>query len=93
MLGGHIHWPFCAPLPAPDESLWVALAGTAVSHRVREGIPNSVNLVRMPSGDRSGGVQVERWDHEGTAFRRVASHRLADPTSEPAAPPGHGACR
>jgi 3',5'-cyclic AMP phosphodiesterase CpdA len=88
VLGGHIHWPFCAPLPTPDDSLWVALAGTAVSHRVREGIPNSVNLIRVWPGDLGGGLQVERWDHDGVAFRRVACRRRAPGT----ATAGHDAC-
>lgn len=76
-LAGHIHWPFVAALPHRHGS-WAVNAGTALSHRVRDGVPNSVNLVRLPSADRTTGCVVERWDCRGAAegFVRVAEQRL-----------------
>ena len=63
VLGGHIHLPYVRPLAEPgDRPLWVVQAGTAVSHRVRGGISNSVNLLRRdPTAD---GCTVERWDYD-----------------------------
>lgn len=77
-LAGHIHWPFVAALPHRQGS-WAVGAGTALSHRVRDGAPNSVNLIRFGAGGRSGGCVVERWDcHESAAgFRCVTRHALA----------------
>lgn len=66
VLGGHIHLPYVRrindrhPLP---RTMWAVQAGTAVSSRIRGGIPNSVNLVRWR---REAGVRqcvVERWDY------------------------------
>jgi 3',5'-cyclic AMP phosphodiesterase CpdA len=50
ILSGHIHLPYVRQLSEPDyqlrRALWTVSAGTAVSKRVREGQPNSVNLIR-----------------------------------------------
>lgn len=59
-LAGHIHWPLVAAVPQ-RASAWAVNAGTAVSHRVRDGVPNSVNLVRYTSGMQRSCI-VERWD-------------------------------
>ncbi len=73
-LGGHIHLPYQSPLSRRFHELrrkaWVAQAGTSVSRRIREGIPNSVNLLRRSSG---AAWSVERWDFHATrqAFERV----------------------
>ena len=37
-------------------------AGTAVSSRVREGVPNSVNLLRWGADSAPGCCQIEQWD-------------------------------
>jgi 3',5'-cyclic AMP phosphodiesterase CpdA len=76
-LAGHIHWPFVAALPHRHGS-WAVNAGTALSHRVRDGVPNSVNLIRLFAGGRDGGCVVERWDcPDGSAqFVRVTVHPL-----------------
>jgi hypothetical protein len=55
-------------------------AGTALSRRVRAGVGNSVNLIRLQaaaSGQPRRG-RVERWDHDpaARAFRCVAVHEL-----------------
>jgi 3',5'-cyclic AMP phosphodiesterase CpdA len=73
-LGGHIHLPYLSPLSQRFRELgrkaWVAQAGTSVSRRIREGIPNSVNLLLRPSG---AAWSVERWDFHASrrAFERV----------------------
>lgn len=75
VLGGHIHLPYVMPAPAPGRPLWVVQAGTAVSSRVREGVPNSVNLVRWGTAAPPGVCEIERWDHSASAgaFVRVVS--------------------
>jgi 3',5'-cyclic AMP phosphodiesterase CpdA len=49
-LGGHLHVPYVtelkAQMPTLSDQAWVAQAGTAVSYRLRERIPNSVNVIR-----------------------------------------------
>ena len=73
-LGGHIHLPYLRPLSERFRELrrraWVAQAGTCVSRRIREGFPNSVNLLRRTNG---GEWSVERWDFhaQSRAFERV----------------------
>ena len=79
VMGGHIHLPFVRPLSARFPGLarraWCVQAGTAVSSRVREGIPNSVNLIRR--GD-VGPARAERWDFDPVAgFQRVDGVALA----------------
>jgi 3',5'-cyclic AMP phosphodiesterase CpdA len=65
VLGGHIHLPYVLAPPAPlARPLWVVQAGTAVSSRVREGAPNSVNLLRWGADDAPPGCcRVEQWDY------------------------------
>jgi 3',5'-cyclic AMP phosphodiesterase CpdA len=65
IMGGHIHLPYVRQMmvsePGGMRPMWVVQAGTALSHRVRGGIANSVNLVRFdPLGHASGAI--ERWD-------------------------------
>ena len=45
-----------------DRPLWAVQAGTAVSSRVREGAPNSVNLLRWGAASLPGQCQIEQWD-------------------------------
>jgi 3',5'-cyclic AMP phosphodiesterase CpdA len=82
VLGGHIHLPFVAPLHEAFagcvRALWAVQAGTAVSSRVRRGVPNSVNLIRCT--DRlSRHCVVERWDcaAHAASFDIAATHTLA----------------
>jgi predicted phosphodiesterase len=79
IIGGHIHLPYVVPLRSrfPDlpRQVWAVQAGTALSSRVRGGIPNSVNVIRTGPG-RS--AVVERWDVDEAAgvFRRVSETPL-----------------
>lgn len=80
VLGGHIHLPYVLPLeglwPGQVRPLWAVQAGTALSHRLRGGLSNSVNVIRTGPG-RS--AVVERWDLDDAAgvFRRVAATPLS----------------
>ena len=69
VMGGHIHLPFVRPLsrryPRIVRRAWCVQAGTAVSSRVRGGLPHSVNLVKHAAG--AGVATVERWDYAGAA--------------------------
>lgn len=67
VLGGHIHLAYVKPLaeqlvglPRP---LWAVQAGTALSHRVRGMVPNSVNLIRPRFNGDGRHCEVERWDY------------------------------
>lgn len=80
VMGGHIHLPYVAPLPGLARPVWAVQAGTAVSRRVRDGIPNSVNLLRWGGGDAPDGCcHVERWDFDAAhgAFARVLVTEVA----------------
>ncbi len=63
VMGGHIHLPYVKPLAGLARPMWVVQAGTAVSSRVREGVPNSVNLLRWGEDCASGVCRIEQWDY------------------------------
>lgn len=71
VIGGHIHLPYVMPLQDLARPLWVVQAGTAVSYRVRDGAPNSVNLLRWGADAEPGCCRVEQWDYQtdDRAFR------------------------
>ncbi len=77
ILGGHIHYPFMAPLkgyfPHLDTDAWIMQAGTAVSRRVRSRKPNSFN--RLVINGKRESACIEQWDYEREAskFERVES--------------------
>jgi 3',5'-cyclic AMP phosphodiesterase CpdA len=79
ILGGHIHLPYVRPLseryPELGRRIWAVQAGTAVSRRTRDGIPNSFNLILRLGPER---CQVERWDYDAHhgSFQRIESHVL-----------------
>lgn len=80
VMGGHIHLPFIRPLtcrfPGLRRRAWCVQAGTAVSSRVRGGLPNSVNFVEYTAG--SATAIAERWDFApGTGFQRGEQAQLA----------------
>lgn len=62
IIGGHIHLPYVAALQASTLPVWAVHAGTAVSSRVRPGVPNSVNLLRWGQDSPSATCLVEQWD-------------------------------
>lgn len=69
VLGGHIHLPYvsdlCALARAP-RALYCIQAGTAFSHRVRHGTPNSLNIIRWdpPVSGAKRVCDAERWDYD-----------------------------
>ncbi len=73
VMGGHIHLPYVAPLTRLPRAMWAVQAGTAVSSRTREGIPNSVNIVRCGADAPAGCSLIEQWDYaaEFGAFVRA----------------------
>lgn len=81
VLGGHIHLPFvsdaCARARAGTRRpLYCVQAGTALSHRVRHGSPNSVNVIRWqpPANGDARQAQVERWDFDLADGRFELTH-------------------
>lgn len=86
ILSGHIHLPFVRMLhgvPADSRRpVWAVSAGTAVSRRVREGRPNSVNLIRYDSAHMPRGCVVDRLDFDAVS----ASFVIAESSSLALAP-------
>jgi 3',5'-cyclic AMP phosphodiesterase CpdA len=78
VLGGHIHLPYVMALQGLARPLWAVQAGTAVSRRVRQGVPNSVNLLRWGAGSPAGVCAVEQWDYDAPmqAFARQKVHEI-----------------
>jgi hypothetical protein len=62
VMGGHIHLPYVMALHGLARPIWVVHAGTAVSSRVRQGVPNSVNLLRWGADSSPGCCDIEQWD-------------------------------
>ena len=62
VMGGHIHLPYVMALHGLARPMWAVQAGTAVSSRVRPGVPNSVNLLRWGADSLSGCCLIEQWD-------------------------------
>lgn len=74
ILGGHIHLPYVRSLRSAYPSLRrdaiVVQAGTSVSSRVRDGIPNSVNILRAGATSKlPRSCRVERWDFNDLTAR------------------------
>lgn len=63
VLGGHIHLPYVMALKDLARPLWAVQAGTAVSTRVRPGVPNSVNLLRWGRHSTPDLCRIEQWDY------------------------------
>jgi 3',5'-cyclic AMP phosphodiesterase CpdA len=72
IMGGHIHLPYVMTVPNGTRPMWAVQAGTAVSSRVRGGIPNSVNVIRWGVDAPQGQCIIEQWDYanEGQTFVR-----------------------
>ena len=69
VMGGHIHLPYVMAVNGLARPLWAVQAGTAVSARVRAGVPNSVNLLRWGADVPAGHCQIEQWNY--TAAERA----------------------
>lgn len=71
ILGGHIHLPYVRPLNTPERALprevWSVQAGTALSTRIRDGISNSVHVLKHDGEART--CLVEQWDYDEGATR------------------------
>lgn len=78
VMGGHIHLPYVMALHGLARPMWAVQAGTAVSSRVREGVPNSVNLLRWGADSSPGCCVIEQWDFSaaGQAFVRAGLTEL-----------------
>jgi 3',5'-cyclic AMP phosphodiesterase CpdA len=77
LMGGHIHLPYVMPVPNAARPVWVGQAGTAVSSRVRSGVPNSVNIIRCGQDAPGGRCVVEQWDYAGEAQAFACAHVTA----------------
>lgn len=62
IMGGHIHLPYVMALHGLAGPMWAVQAGTALSSRVRSGVPNSVNLLRWGVDSSPGNCLIEQWD-------------------------------
>ena len=72
IMGGHIHLPYVMALEGLARPMWVVQAGTAVSSRVRAGVPNSVNLMRWAGADSPQGCcLIEQWDYSSAELAFV----------------------
>jgi 3',5'-cyclic AMP phosphodiesterase CpdA len=80
VLGGHIHLPYvsdlCARAKGTARPMYCIQAGTAFSHRVRHGTPNSVNLIRWqaPADGAARACVAERWDYDLADDRFELTH-------------------
>jgi len=70
LLAGHIHLP--GVMPVSGTACSVVQAGTALSHRLRPGVPNSVNLL-CQAADPMGSRRCERWDYDAGSGRFVVT--------------------
>lgn len=78
VMGGHIHLPYVMALHGLARPMWAVQAGTAVSSRVRQGVPNSVNLLRWGADSSPGCCVIEQWDFSAAeqAFVRAGLTEL-----------------
>lgn len=82
ILSGHIHLAYMRDLreayPDLPRPVWTLSAGTAVSRRVRDEKPNSVNLIRYDAAQPQR-CRAERWDFEAASSRFImAQARLLE---------------
>jgi 3',5'-cyclic AMP phosphodiesterase CpdA len=65
-LGGHIHLPYCLEIATTDhrDSSVLLQAGTCLSRRIRNGIPNSYNLVTLQRAGGERRMVIERRDYD-----------------------------
>ena len=77
LLSGHVHQPrLLQPLPG----LWASSAGTAVSHRLRHGSPNSLVVLSTEASGAAPDGQARvaaRWDYDGAVGEFVCVDRVS----------------
>lgn len=86
VMGGHIHLPYVVALRGLARPMWAVQAGTALSTRLREDQPNSVNLLRWGHDAPSGRCLIERWDclaQPGSSFVRAAVTEITPGVAAP----------
>ena len=75
VLSGHVHFPIIATTqtsyPELQRSFILSGAGTAISHRIRPGAPNSFNRIQI-DGKRQR-IRMTRYDFADAVFAPVAS--------------------
>jgi 3',5'-cyclic AMP phosphodiesterase CpdA len=80
-IGGHIHLPYCVATATRDGSRRsvVLQAGTSLSTRIRAGIPNSYNLIRLFGHGSKRRMELERRDlrRESRCFDTHFVYRVA----------------
>lgn len=82
ILSGHIHLPYVQTLhglpAASRQPVWAVSAGTATSRRVREGRPNSVNLIRHDPAQMPRACVIDRLDFDAVSgsFNIAETNRL-----------------
>jgi hypothetical protein len=76
-LGGHIHLPYCIEVRTADrrQSAVLLQAGTCLSSRIRNGIPNSYNLVTLQRFGNERRMTIERRDFDVASGRFVLALR------------------
>ena len=77
LLSGHAHHP---ALLEAHPGLWCSSAGTAVSHRLRHGAPNSLVVLGVEtSGSEPSGLArtAARWDYDAIGGEFVCVQRQA----------------
>lgn len=80
LLAGHIHLPYVKLLSGfSGRQAWTVQAGTALSRRVRGGIPNSVNVLEHHWDGEAHHCQCQRWDYQqsNAQFVEVSHQELA----------------
>lgn len=88
-LGGHIHLPYCLQVGTDDGTRSAVLlqAGTCISHRTRQGIPNSYNVIRLEQDLTQRRMRIERRDFDvaSGSFRPQHQHVALNAPRNPAA--------
>lgn len=88
-LGGHIHLPYCLQVGTDEGSRTAVLlqAGTCLSHRTRQGIPNSYNVILLEQDAAQRRMRIERRDFDvaSGSFRPQHRHVALNAPRPPAA--------
>lgn len=79
VMGGHIHLPYVKALPNLPRPMWAVQAGTSVSTRIRDGMANSVNIVRCGTDAPDGCSRIEQWDY-AAAFNAFVASKVTEIT-------------